>query len=85
MKVIDTPAAVRRPLHGGFPDPPEAGQNASCPEQEPLAATRDRIMWDPRFQSACQRYAHGSGSSAAIASAALAALVGDAPMESDAR
>ena len=35
---------------------------------------RDRIVYDPAFQAACQRYAHGNGSSGGIASAALAAL-----------
>lgn len=35
---------------------------------------RDRITHDASFQTACQRYAHGNGSSAAIAAAALKAL-----------
>lgn len=39
----------------------------------PLA---ERVMYDEKFQSACQRYAHAGGSSGAIAAAAVnAALV----------
>lgn len=40
-----------------------------------FAADRDRITNDEAFQAACQRYAHGNGSSAAIAAAALAVMV----------
>ena len=32
---------------------------------------RDKVMYDPAFQAACQRYAHGNGSSAAIAASAI--------------
>ena len=32
------------------------------------------IMYDPAFQKACQRYAHGSGSSGAIAMAAASVV-----------
>lgn len=32
------------------------------------------IMYDPAFQKACQRYAHGSGSSGAIATAAASVV-----------
>ena len=77
MTTVDIRAINRRPAHGGYPDPPTGGQNEPCP----LAVTRDRITMDARFQSACQRYAHGNGSSAAIASAALAAITSDAPAE----
>lgn len=34
---------------------------------------RDGVIHDPAFQSACQRYAHGNGSSEAIAMAVLTA------------
>lgn len=85
MTRVEIDAASRRPAHGGYPDPPIVGQYEPCPKPEPLAATRDRIMLDARFQSACQRYAHGNGSSAAIASAALAALTSDAPTERSSR
>lgn len=36
-------------------------------------ALRDGVIHDPAFQSACQRYAHGNGSSEAIAMAVLTA------------
>jgi hypothetical protein len=35
---------------------------------------RDRIMLDRDFQNACQSYAHGNGTSGAIAAAAIRAL-----------
>lgn len=35
----------------------------------------DTVMQDEAFQAACQRYAHGNGSSAAIAATAIAAHV----------
>lgn len=34
----------------------------------------ERIALDERFQDACQRYAHGNGSSHAIAAAAMQAV-----------
>lgn len=47
---------------------------AAVPVADAFAVVRDRITDDDRFQGACQQYAHGNGSSAAIAAAALAAL-----------
>lgn len=40
----------------------------------PLA---ERVMYDEKFQSACQRYAHANGSSGAIAAAAVHAAAPD--------
>lgn len=37
-------------------------------------SARDVVMYDPAFQRACQNYAHGNGSSAAIAQAAIASM-----------
>lgn len=85
MSPAETVAADRRPAHGGYPDPPRRGPNEPGPAPHPLAVTRDRIMLDPNFQAACQRYAHGNGSSAAIAGAALAAIASDAPTQGAAR
>lgn len=39
-----------------------------------VSALSERAMYDAAFQAACQRYAHGNGSSGAIASAALSAV-----------
>lgn len=39
-----------------------------------MSAAAERVMYDDAFQSACQRYAHNGGSSAAIAEAAIRAL-----------
>lgn len=36
----------------------------------------DKVMYDTKFQQACQKYAHSGGSSAAIAVAAIRALEG---------
>lgn len=30
-RCVDAPTAHRRPLHGGYPDPPAAGQLEPCP------------------------------------------------------
>ena len=43
----------------------------------------DKIMYDAKFQAACQNYAHANGSSGAIAVAAVRALV-DAQREASA-
>lgn len=51
-----------------------AAAAAASPSSK-FAADRDRITNDEAFQAACQRYAHGNGSSAAIAAAALAVMV----------
>lgn len=85
MSRVETVAADRRPAHGGYPDPPRRGPNEPGPESHPLAVTRDRIMLDADFQAACQRYAHGNGSSAAIAGAALTAITGLGPTKGAAR
>lgn len=50
----------------------------ACPRaavgEEKAQQLRDRVMHDDRFQAACQGYAHGGGSSGAIAAAAILAL-----------
>jgi hypothetical protein len=38
-----------------------------------MSALSDRVMYDETFQAACQRYAHGNGSSGGIAGAAIRA------------
>lgn len=43
-------------------------------ELEAMATALDIVTNDERFQAALQRYAHGNGSSQAIAQAAIAAI-----------
>jgi hypothetical protein len=50
------------------------GRTAAPWELEALSTALDLVTRDERFQAALQRYAHGNGSSQAIAQAAIAAI-----------
>ena len=51
-----------------------AGRTPAQWELDAMAAAIKVVMYDEHFQAALQRYAHGNGSSQAIAQAAVSAV-----------
>ena len=45
------------------------------PEAITSGKLREMVMYDTKFQAACQRYAHSGGSSEAIAAAAVEVII----------